>query len=72
MKKSIISVAAFIAGMAIVPSVFAAENSITSYADWANDAGNDLATCLSATENKTCRLSDDARQRFLTLQLPRT
>ncbi len=57
MKKSIIPVAAFIAGMAIVPSVFAApeEQAATQY-----DAVQTLRGCLQTTEEtKTCKLTDD-------------
>lgn len=52
MKKSIIPVAAFIAGMAIVPSVFAAEYAPTQWAD--------LKTCLTSTVSGTvCSLGGD-------------
>ncbi len=53
MKKSIIPVAAFIAGMAIVPSAFADYDVHTSIKDW-----DSLAACLRSTEDTTCTLSE--------------
>ena len=52
MKKSIIPVAAFIAGMVIVPSVFAADNTYTSWTDLASN-------CLQATVDVVCKLGGD-------------
>ena len=55
MKKSIIPVAAFIAGMAIVPSVFAVDNNpSTHFENW-----EDLTVCLQ-NEEGTCTLDKDA------------
>lgn len=55
MKKSIIPVAAFIAGMAIVPSVFAADNGVdTSIKDIAT-----LANCVGKGEQATCTYAGD-------------
>lgn len=55
MKKSIIPVAAFIAGMAIVPSVFAAEGVTKTDIE----SGGTLRECLAATDkNATCVLKD--------------
>ena len=55
MKRSIIPVAAFIAGMAIVPSVFAAGTyNVSNIASW-----SDLTSCLTNTaDSVTCTLSD--------------
>lgn len=52
MKKSLIPVVAFVAGMAVVPSAFAepAETNVTSWAD--------LKTCLESTE-VICKVASD-------------
>ena len=55
MKRVIIPVAAFIAGMAIVPSVFAAEGVTKTDIE----SGGTLRECLAATDkNATCVLKD--------------
>ena len=54
MKKSLLAtlpVAAFVAGMAVVPSVFA--DSPSSIANW-----GELTTCLTSPEETTCTLGD--------------
>lgn len=55
MKKSIIPVAAFIAGMAIVPSVFAADNGV----DNSIDTIAKLADCVSEGKQAVCTYAGD-------------
>ena len=60
MKKSIIPVAAFIAGMAIVPSVFAVDNNpVVSITKWNGTNTDGLAQCLSYSEGDVCKLTGD-------------
>ena len=62
MKKSIIPVAAFIAGMAIVPSVFALDNAKT-YTQWTAEGGKGLDACLySDEEDATCKIGGTAKE----------
>ena len=55
MKKSIIPVAAFIAGMAIVPSVFAADSGV----DNSIDNIVKLAECVNGGKKDTCTYVGD-------------
>ena len=58
MKKYIIPVAAFIAGMAIVPSVFAVEGGSNPIKEWGG-ATSGLVGCLQDTEKVVCTLEDN-------------
>ena len=58
MKKYIIPVAAFIAGMAIVPSVFAVEGGSNPIKTW-GDANSGLEGCLQDAKKTVCTLDDD-------------